>query len=83
MVLFHMKTFSVCITHINQQEPADVSYSWRRFYFAPVVSLACFRESPGALAAARAVPSDEAGGNATEAAGLGDGGPRGEPVGAV
>lgn len=47
------------------------------------LSLACFGEPPGALAAGRAVPSDEAGGNAAEAAGLGDGGPRGEPVGAV
>lgn len=47
------------------------------------VSLACFREPPGALAAGRAVSADEAGGNAAEAAGLGDGGPRGEAVGAV
>lgn len=47
------------------------------------LSLACFGQSPGALAAGRAVPSDEARGNAAEAAGLGDGGPRGEPVGAV
>lgn len=47
------------------------------------VALACFRESPGALAAGRAVPTDEAGRDAAEAPGLGDGGPRGEPVGAV
>lgn len=45
--------------------------------------LACFRQSPGALAAGCAVPSDKDGGNAAEAAGLGDGGPRGESVGAV
>lgn len=50
---------------------------------APAVSLACFGEPPRALAAGRAVPADEAGGDAAEAAGLGDGGPRGEPVGAV
>lgn len=49
----------------------------------PAVALACFGEPPGALAAGRAVPSDEAGGNAAEAAGLGDRGPRGEPVRAV
>lgn len=47
------------------------------------VSLACFGKPPGALAAGRAVPSDQAGGDAAEAAGLGDGGPWGEPVGAV
>lgn len=47
------------------------------------MTLACFGEPPGALAAGRAVPSDEAGRNTAEAAGLGDGGPRGEPVGTV
>lgn len=47
------------------------------------ISLTCFGEPPGALAAGRAVPSDQAGRDAAEAAGLGDGGPRGEPVGAV
>lgn len=45
--------------------------------------LACFREPPGALAAGCAIPSDEDGGNAAEAAGLGDGRPRGKSVGAV
>lgn len=52
-------------------------------YSCSAVSLACFGKPPGALAAGCAVPSDKAGGNAAEAAGLGDGGPRGEPVGAV
>lgn len=47
------------------------------------VSLACFGEPPSALAAGRAVPADQARRDAAEAAGLGDGGPRGEPVGAV
>lgn len=51
--------------------------------YIPAVSLACFGEPPGALAAGCAVPSDEAWGNAAEAAGLSDGGPQGEPVGAV
>lgn len=61
--------------------------SLRCFHFhvhrIPSVSLACFGEPPGALAAGRAVPSDEAGGYAAEAAGLGDGGSWGKPVGAV
>lgn len=47
------------------------------------VSLACFGEPPCALAAGRAVPPDETGGNAAEAAGLSDGRPQGEPVRAV
>lgn len=45
--------------------------------------LARLGEPPGALAAGRAVAPHQAGGDAAEAAGLGDGGPRGEPVGAV
>lgn len=47
------------------------------------MGLACFGQPPGALAAGRAVPADQAWGDAAEAAGLGDGGPGGEPVGAV
>lgn len=47
------------------------------------ITLACFGKLPGALAAGRAVSADEAWGDAAEAAGLGDGGPWGEPVGAV
>lgn len=47
------------------------------------VRLTCLGEPPGALAAGRAVPPHEARGDAAEAAGLGDGGPRGEPIGAV
>lgn len=52
-------------------------------HFILTIFLACFGEPPCALAAGRAVPPDEARGDAAEAAGLGDGGPRGEPVGAV
>lgn len=50
---------------------------------AASVSLACFGKLAGALAAGRAVSSHQARWDAAKAAGLGDGGPRGEPVGAV
>jgi len=82
--------------HLYFQQNANTDAAWDHFPAPTLISihtvhsfncltdsLACFRQSPGALAAGRAVPSDEAGGNAAEAAGLGDGGPRSEAVGAV
>lgn len=79
------KNYTLCLEDVScwTTERYFSQQSWNCNSPARCVSLACFGEPASALAACCAVPPDEAGRDAAEAAGLGDGRPRGEPVGAV